>query len=308
VATLKLIFIAEDSRTMQAEVEEIITTEQLIQNLIKSGFISAPRPNTLIDLYEKGGTTLAYNETLLQAGVQTGSTIMVVHSQTAGGGIVISSYRDIQLIDTYLHREQIADYHNYALYAIILYTAADQNLAEFIRNNFLELHNLAGYRFIFYIIERPDPKWLPLMRVELTNKLGPHIKDVWRILEKDQFSPVNSSTIYEIARRMGISRASLPCIIFFSNLNSKDLLVTPFASLFDRQIEKASHQDFLKLFRNLFDKIDISVDNDEGERLKSLGREISKLKIRGAISKIENIALPETVGGLIGAIIKLLLG
>jgi hypothetical protein len=307
-STLNLNFIAEDNSAMEAEVDNTMTREQLLQNLIASGFIPPPQPNTFYALNVKGGNTIPANQTLLQAGVQAGSTIIVIRTQMGGGGITISSYRDIQLIDTYLHREQIAGYHHYALYAIILYTAADKNLADFIRNNFIELHHLAGHRFIFYIIERPDSKWLPIMREELASQLGPHINDVWRILEKDQFSPVNSSTIYEIAKRMGINRAHLPCIIFFSNLNSKDLLISPLATLFDGQIEKASSQDFLKLFRGVFDKIDISVDKDEDERLKSLKQEISSLKMQGAISKIEEIALPETVGGLIGAIIKILLG
>lgn len=84
MATLNLNFIAEDNSTMEAEVEDTMTTEQLIQNLIASGLIPTASPNTFYSLNVKGGNTIPAGQTLLQAGVQSGSMINVFRTQMGG--------------------------------------------------------------------------------------------------------------------------------------------------------------------------------------------------------------------------------
>ena len=84
MATLNLNFLAEDNSSMEAEVEDTMTTEQLIQNLIASGFIPAAQPNTFYALNVKGGNTIPAGQTLTQANVTTGSTISVVRTQMGG--------------------------------------------------------------------------------------------------------------------------------------------------------------------------------------------------------------------------------
>jgi hypothetical protein len=249
------------------------------------------------------------NQTLEDAGVTIeGEVLIAEFERTAGGGIVISSYRDIQLIDTYFNREQVLNYHSFALSAIILYTAADKNLSQFIKENFKELHYLAGNRFIFYIVERPDPVWIPLMRKELGDELGPHIERVWNILDKGEFSPVDGSIVYEIVNRFGIKRNLLPCICFFTNLQHKELVVLPLSSLLEKSIDLSSYQDFLNLFRDLLDKVDVVANYPERERLQQIQREITKIRNGKAISMIEKVLLPEAIESAIGAVVKLLLG
>ena len=84
MATLNLNFIADDNSSMEAEVEDTMTTEQLIQNLIASGFLPAAQPNTFYALSVKGGNTIPAGQTLLQAGVQSGSMINVARTQMGG--------------------------------------------------------------------------------------------------------------------------------------------------------------------------------------------------------------------------------
>ena len=84
MATLNLHFIAEDNSSMEAEVEDTMTTEQLIQNLIASGFVPAGPPNTFYALNVKGGNTIPAGQTLLQSGVQDAATITVVRTQMGG--------------------------------------------------------------------------------------------------------------------------------------------------------------------------------------------------------------------------------
>lgn len=237
--------------------------------------------------------------------VKDNDVLILDIERTAGGGMAVNSFRDIQIINSYLSHNLVSSYHHFALYAIILYTDADKELANFIRTNFLELHNLSGSHCAFYIIERPEPEWLPSIRKELS--LGSYSEKVWHILEKKQFTPVDSASIYEIAQRFNIKRSQLPCIAFFSNLDSKELLVVPFETLIDIKSGSTSHQDFLKLFRSLFDKVDISVQKAEGDRLKILKEEIAWLKRSRTLTLIENIALPETVKSLIGVVIKFII-
>ena len=137
--------------------------------------------------------------------------------------------------------------------------------------------------------------------------IGPHIERVWNMLGKEQFLPVDSSAVYEIINRLGVKRSQLPCICFFTNLKSKNLVVLPFSSLLDKAIDEVSQQDFLNLFRDLFDKVHIVANYPEGERLAKVEQEIARLRMGKTISKIEKIMLPEAVESVIGAIIKLLI-
>ncbi len=84
MATINLTFLAEDNSSMDAEVEDTMTTEQLVQNLVAAGFIPAAQPNTFYALNVKGGTTIPAGQSLQQAGVATGSTITVVRTQMGG--------------------------------------------------------------------------------------------------------------------------------------------------------------------------------------------------------------------------------
>lgn len=308
MATIHNLIIEVEHTGKRISVEEVDSNVTALELLNALGVkINLPTATKGVLIRRITRKQLLPNQSLSSAGIEDGETLNADFERTAGGGIVINAYRDIQIIDAILHHDLVSIYHDYALYAIILYTAADENLANFIRNNFQELHNLAGHKCIFYIIEKPNPKWLPVMREELTDKLGPHIEKVWQILEKDQFSPVDSSSVYEIAKRTGIKRAQLPCISFFSNLNSKELVVVPFDSLIDKNLNEANQQDFLQLFRNLFDRMDLVTSKKEDQRVKAIKREITRMRTDRAISKIETIALPETVKGLISAIVKILI-
>lgn len=308
LATIRNLIIEVEHTGKRIPVEEIDSTVAALELLnALAPKINIPIGTNGVLIRKVTRKMLLPNQSLGLAGIEDGETLIADFERTAGGGIAINSYRDIQIINAVLRHDLVASYHPYALYAIILYTAADKNLADFVRNNFHELHSLAGYRCVFYIIEKPDPKWLPIMREELTAKLGPHIERVWRILEKDQFLPVDSSSVYEIASRIGIKRAQIPCITFFSNLNSKELLVVPFDSLIDKNLAEANEQDFLQLFRDMFDRMDLVASKREDERVKEIKREIARMRTDRAISKIETIALPEAVKGLIGVIIKILI-
>ena len=57
----------------------------------------------------------------------------------------------------------------------------------------------------------------------------------------------------------------------------------------------------------MFDRVEVVTQKRENERLSQLKQEINSMKRGKAIQKIQEHALPETIKGLIGAIIKILL-
>jgi len=292
-------------RILIEEMVSNVTVQELLEALAYK--INLPSGTQSVLIRQLTRQQLLPSQSLAEKGIEDGETLIADFERTAGGGYIVRSYRDIQIINAYLKHNLVATYHSYAVYAIILYTAADKNLSSFVHDSFTELHHLAGQKCAFFVIERPVPKWIPLMREELTNNLGPYIERVWSLLEKNQFSAVDSSTIYEIANRMGIKRAQLPCICFFTNLDSKEMLVVSLSSLLDKRPGNANQQDFLYLFRDVFDRVEIAAQKRENERLDRLKREINSMKRGRAVQKIEEHALPETIKGLIGTVIKIIL-
>src|SRR4030067_2881154 len=118
-------------------------------------------PDGLYSIYHKNtGKQLTSGQTFMNAGVQTGDTIRLLTNITAGGGLVVNSFRDIQLINAYFNHELVSVYNRFAIYAVILYTASDTNIANFVRENFLELHHLSGHTCAFFVVEKPEDNWL----------------------------------------------------------------------------------------------------------------------------------------------------
>jgi hypothetical protein len=287
------------------EVGSNVTAAELLNAL--SGKLNLPQGTRGVLVRKKTNKQILLAQSLQSAGVESKETLTVDFDRTAGGGIVVRSFRDIQIFDTYFNRDNVSVYHRFAVYAIILYTASDLTLAKFINNNFLELHNLAGGSFAFYIVERPNPSWLAAMRKEFAGEISAHIESIWAEINNSQFSPLDNSSAYEIAKKLGIKWPQLPCIIFFTNLNSKKMIVVPVSSLIDKSLTEAKQEELLALFRRLIDRIIFVAQQKEEDRLKILSKEISRLKITSSMARVEEIILPEIIKDSIGLVVKLLI-
>lgn len=70
------------STTTRARVEDSMTPEEIVADLVREGFLENRRE---YDLAIKGGAQITGNETLRAAGVQNGTTLRVLTRTTAGG-------------------------------------------------------------------------------------------------------------------------------------------------------------------------------------------------------------------------------
>lgn len=263
----------------------------------------------------ESGKRIADDDTLASVGVRDGSIIGLVPDVSAGGGFFVSRYQDIQAILAYLIRAEVIVGD---IYAIFLYTSADNAIAEFIRTNFLELHRASGRSLFFFVLEQPKPEFLLAIRQELSNDLGPYsrnFRQVWRRLEDIQFEPVeNMETIGFIRDKFNLNWSQLPCIIFFKDFDSKEILAVPFTRLLGCPTNTATDGDLLMMFRGLFDIVErVAWQNIRANYLTALRSEIGDGPVvrpqhNKVYSTIAMTTLTKTIEVTLNTVARLLIG
>jgi hypothetical protein len=281
---------------------------QLVPALVSK--LGAPAADNYLLEHENSGVSLRDESTLYSANVCHGDTLRLLPYIIAGG-MTIRNFRDLQIIDMYMNRKQLESEPYYALYALFLYTSADSLISRFMRDSFAELSKMSG-KFQFYVVEQPDEKWLPLMRQELTEKLGPHIERVWKILEASEFHPVDVADVYDIAARMGVTFGQIPCAVFFTRLDSHQVLIVPFESLVGYQAAKPDKALLISVFRQLYDQINTVVHLPENERLPMLKTELehsnkAQKPYGEALNRLALATITETVKVVISEAVSVLL-
>lgn len=274
-----------------------------------------PTQPTYSVVHKESGKRIAVSDTLASASVNEGDTIRIVPDVPAGGGFFVSRFQDIQAILAYLISAEgiVGD-----IYAIFLYTSADKAIAEFIRTNFLELHRASGRSLFFFVLEQPKPEFLLAIRQELSNDLGPYsrnFRQVWRRLEDIQFEPVeNMETIGFIRDKFNLNWSQMPCIIFFKDFDSKEILVAPFTRLLGGPTNTATDGDLLMMFRGLFDIVErVAWQNIRANYLTALRSEIGDGPVvrpqrNKVYSTIAMTTLTKTIEVTLNTVARLLIG
>lgn len=180
-----------------------------------------------------------------------------------------------------------------AVYAFFIYTNEDRNVARYIREYFHELDRLSESECLIFLIDNPPKAWEEEARTreywrEFIFKIS-----VWDGFKK--VMPYNKSKAYKIAEFLGISPRYIPCIVFFRNINERDLLVYPLDNSW-------SDERLTRELRELFSSVrkeTKNIDNEETRKeqiwndLKSF---IRRKNMERRISQIVNHPLSRSVG------------
>ena len=214
------------SRHAEVTMKSSLTAEAAIQKLLSNNFLSQPEPGqvyTIINSFNQ--KEIQPNQTFFEAGVQNGDTLIVGILTRGGGGIPIRSFRDVQLLEGVINNNKILrDLNGWVFFALILYTEEDKVLSTYIREHILDIHEMSG-SCIFFVIEEPSTEWLTEAKRYLGTLTEIYFDTIWKRLGVDSYKPFDKSKAYEIARHFGIQPKQLPCIIFFTELSSQEIVI-----------------------------------------------------------------------------------
>jgi hypothetical protein len=106
------------------------------------------------------------------------------------------------------------------LYAILLYTEEDVNIAKYVKRYYNELSSLSGKTRVFVFEEEPVRK----ETYQYWSKQLPNINEYigWNALGLTKTKPYDKAQIYELCDIFGIPKDKVPCILFFNNLDLND--------------------------------------------------------------------------------------
>lgn len=162
------------------------------------------------------------------------------------------------------------------LYAILLYTEEDINIAKYVRSYYNELSKLSGKTRVFvFEKEAVGEEGYQYWSKRLLNKdeyIG------WNALGLTKTKPYDKAQIYELCDIFEIPKDKVPCILFFNNLNLNDkkFIVLEFTK--DEKLK-----DF---FRHVFTLCDKAVNVSPEKRIDVLTSQFRKDKVKRIISRI----------------------
>jgi hypothetical protein len=167
---------------------------------------------------------------------------------------------------------EIIDYRilrNVWLYAVLLYTDEDIELATYIREHFDELHQMSGAAIDVYVIESRLKSSIFAASSFWRRKIDQTSYLIWSLLGWTRSKPYDKSAAYEIARSLNIYPDQLPCLAILAKTNQVDKIVFPI------------HGDFRTFFRTTFSNIQRSLD---GVDIRAIYDRISPGNRSGATS------------------------
>jgi hypothetical protein len=114
------------------------------------------------------------------------------------------------------------------IWGAFLYTEEDIELALYVRKHFASINQLTGEIFHIFVIETPPKEWRPAIRwwkTQLSDKLP--LFQTWNTMGWLSSKPYDNSQAYEVARKLGVYKDQLPCLVLFDNLDRLDKLIFP---------------------------------------------------------------------------------
>ncbi len=162
------------------------------------------------------------------------------------------------------------------LYAILLYTEEDINIAKYVRSYYNELNNLSGKTRVFVFEAEPVGEEVCQYWTNLLSNIDEYIG--WNALGLTKTKPYDKAQIYELCGIFEIPKDKVPCILFFNNLdlNDKKFIVLKFTK--DEKLK-----DF---FRHVFTVCDKAVNVSPEKRINVLTSQFRKDKAKRIISRI----------------------
>ena len=190
-----------------------------------------------------------------------------------------------------------------SLYAFFLYTNEDRNIARYVREYFHELDRLSGNECLIFLIDKPPRTWEEEARTRDYWEEFTFRAIVWEGFK--EVMPYDRSRAYEIAEFLGIRPNLIPCIVFFRNINEREILVYPLDNSW-------SDERLTREFRELFSAIREGCENigdDEGKEKiwRNLERFIRRRSRRQRIVNFITHPLARSVGDVFKQILFRLL-
>ena len=169
-----------------------------------------------------------------------------------------------------------------SLYAFFLYTNEDRNIARYIREYFHELDRLSGNGVLIFLIDKPPKTWEEEAKIRDYWREFTFRTRVWEGFK--EVIPYDRSRAYEIAEFFGIRPRLIPCIVFFRNINEREILFYPLDnSWFDERLTNE--------FRELFSAVREGCENigDDNERKEQIWKNLERfIRRRGREQRIVN--------------------
>jgi len=255
-------------------------------------------------------------ETLYDADIEDGETLILVPPLRGGGGLPIRNHRDIHFLNYIIEKrkDQIASYDSFddfpSLYAVILYTNEDRALADYIHLHISELTEMSHmseneeiYRnsVLFFVIEEPSKEWKVEIEKDLGAMAGMYFDAVWERLEGAIYSPYDKSKAYEIALKFGVKPKQLPCVIFFTKLGSYQTLVVEINEFI--KSETPTDYEYARFFRTLFFFFFKAIEKGDNLALKELSK-IMKKEAGTKISSVQLLDLSKSIIELIAGLLQ----
>lgn len=234
-----------------------------------------------------------------------GKRVSTVKPQRWFAGVPIRSFRDIQLIEAILNHSSVI-YHHHLLFAVFLYTAEDKHLASYVRKNVQELHKMSGLDCLFFIIEQPVGAWDVSLYKDLEGLAGKYFKSLWKRLGTDNFKPFDKTRAYKIGKHFSVAPKQFPCVVFFSNLKAKEVLVVEINDYIEINSEDID-MEYTKFFRVLFSVTQQIGTEGRAKRLSRIAKVLPrewKKTTKKHVKPIESTELVKPIIETIGAIVK----
>jgi hypothetical protein len=111
----------------------------------------------------------------------------------------------------------------YEIYAFFLYTESDQTLAKYVREHYFEVEELTGRNCLVFFADKPQYWEDRLDKERYWEKIGIS-KELWKGFLNTV--PYRSEEIIRIADVFHVSVKNIPCIVFFPDLHSQEIVIS----------------------------------------------------------------------------------
>ncbi|MDD4448403.1 MAG: hypothetical protein PHN61_12110 [Methanothrix sp.] len=150
------------------------------------------------------------------------------------------------------------DFGDYPLFAFLLYSEVDEDLAEFIRLKGRWLHSLSGSDCLIGVFENPSA-WGEGWKRNWQKRLGCEFNKL--SAEWQNITPFDRDEAFVLADKLGVDKALLPCLVFIEDLKGNKLLNMPLV---------ANNADFAKYFQDIFSCVHKAASAPRGSKLDEL--------------------------------------
>jgi hypothetical protein len=166
--------------------------------------------------------------------------------------------------------------YSHATQGIILYTDEDEQLCQYIRLNYHNLHKMSGsYKFKF--IEQPHRLNGISTHEYWKSRLDAKRYTILNFLGYTGFKPYNKADVYEITEKAKIDLGDLPCVVLYRDMPKHEKIVIKIS------------EDFVAFFRNLIatiQKVDEEIYQLQAENRKEIEESIPVVRVVSLVSKV----------------------